>query len=93
MGELARAEQVTPATVSTLVAELERLGLVVRSPDPADARVRRVAPTPEGVALMKEGRRRRVARLAAAVDELEAADRATLARAADLLEALVTARR
>ena len=89
MGELARAEQVTPATVSKLVAELERLGLVARAQDPADARVWRVSPTGQGVTLMKEGRRRRVARLASAVDTLSAADRATLAKAADLLEGLV----
>jgi DNA-binding MarR family transcriptional regulator len=89
MGELARAEQVTPATVSKLVAELERLGLVVRAGDPGDARVWRVSPTREGITLMKEGRRRRVARLASAMEGLGQADRATLARAADVLEAVV----
>jgi hypothetical protein len=41
---------------------------------------------------MKEGRRRRVARLAAGVDALDDADRATLARAADLLERMVARR-
>ncbi len=92
MGELARAEQVTPATISRLVSELERLGLVSRVTDRADARVRRVSPTPQGVALLKEGRRRRVARLATAVHALGADERATLERAADLLEEMVSAR-
>jgi DNA-binding MarR family transcriptional regulator len=90
MGELAKAEQVTPATISRLVSELERLGIVARSGDAADARIRRVSPTAEGVALL-EGRRRRVARLANAVHALGADERSTLDRAADLLEEMVSA--
>ena len=90
VGELARAEQVTAATTSRLVSELERAGLVVRSADAADARVRRVSATQEGTALLMEGRRRRVARLAAAVQALGAAEQATLTRAADLLEEMVS---
>ncbi len=90
MGELARAEQVTPATISRLVAELERQGLAARSSDETDARVRVVSPTAEGTALLHEGRRRRVARLAAALEELGAEDRRTLERAARLLEQIVT---
>jgi len=89
VGELARAEQVTAATTSRLVTELEALGLVVRSRDDGDARVRRVEPTPEGVSLLWEGRRRRVARLAAPLRSLGEGDRDTLARAADLLEWMV----
>jgi len=89
MGELARAEQVTPATISRLVTELEEMGLAVRSADEADARVRVVAATAEGEALLHEGRRRRVARLAGAVDQLGADDRQALARAASLLERMV----
>jgi DNA-binding MarR family transcriptional regulator len=90
MGELARAEQVTPATISRLVAELEQQGLVVRSSDENDARVRVVTPTAEGTALLHEGRRRRVARLAAAVEELGAGDREALGRAARVLEQIAT---
>ncbi|MGE0157883.1 MAG: MarR family winged helix-turn-helix transcriptional regulator [Gemmatimonadales bacterium] len=89
MGELARAEQVTPATISKLVADLERQGLVARSTDAGDARVRRMSATRAGEALLHEGRRRRVARLAAAVEGLDASDRDTLARAAALPERLV----
>ena len=86
VGELARAEQVTAATISRLVTELEEQGLVVRSSDRADARVRVVTPTSEGTALLHEGRKRRVARLAAAFDELGRGDREALQRAARLLE-------
>jgi DNA-binding MarR family transcriptional regulator len=89
VGELARAEQVTPATISRLVTELEDQGLAVRSADEADARVRVVTPTAEGAALLREGRRRRVARLAGALEELGAEDRRVLARAASLLERIV----
>lgn len=92
VGALARAEQVTPATTSRLVSELERLGLVARTADPADGRVRRVRPTAEGTALLTEGRRRRVARLAEAVQRLGRGDRDTLSRAADLLERMVAGR-
>ena len=88
MGELAAAEQVRPPTISRLVRDLERDGLVVREPDPDDARVQRVHATAAGEALLLAGRQRRVARLAAAVAALEPAERATLERAAPLLERL-----
>ena len=90
VGELARAEQVTPATTSRLVSELEALGLAERTVDPDDGRIRRVTPTDRGVALLHEGRRRRVARLAAAVEHLSDVERAALAAAADILERLVS---
>lgn len=90
VGELASAEQVTPATTSRLVSELEALGLVERTVDPDDGRVRRVTPTDRGVALLHEGRRRRVERLAVAVEQLSDAERAALAAAADILEQLVS---
>ncbi len=90
VGELANAEQVTPATTSRLVSELESLGLVERTVDPDDGRVRRVTPTDRGVALMHEGRRRRVERLAIAVEQLSDAERSALAAAADILERLVS---
>lgn len=88
MGELAAAEQVTPPTISRLVQDLERLGLVVRRVDPDDRRILRVEATAEGRRLLDEGRRRRVGSLAAAVAELPAAQRQLLERAAELLERL-----
>lgn len=89
IGELARAEQVTPATISRLVTELEARGLATRSADPSDGRVRRVTATPAGVALLHEGRGRRVARLAEAVEPISAGERATLREAVELLERIV----
>ena len=37
-----------------LLDDLEAAGLVERRPDPADRRARRVAPTPDGLALLRE---------------------------------------
>jgi DNA-binding MarR family transcriptional regulator len=92
VGALAGAEQVTPATISRLVSELEALGLAKRSTDDTDGRVRHVAATTRGVALLKEGRRRRVARLAQGLEGLPEDDRRTLQRATDLLEEVVARR-
>lgn len=92
VGALAGAEQVTPATISRLVSELEALGLAKRSTDDTDGRVRHVAATTRGVALLKEGRRRRVARLARGLEGLPEDDRRTLQRATDLLEEVVARR-
>jgi len=91
VGELAAAEQVTAATTSRLVSDLEAAGLAQRSVDASDARVRRVSATARGVALLKEGRSRRVARLAKGLERLSRADRRVLERAAVLLEQVVSA--
>lgn len=88
LGELAAAEQVRPPTISRLVRDLEAADLVRLRPDPHDGRVRRVEATPEGRALLFEGRRRRVARLTAELADLAPPDLETLARAVELLEGL-----
>src|ERR1043166_1880019 len=63
MSALAAAEQVRPPTMTRLVAELERLGLVERARDSEDLRGIRVRATAKGRRLLEEGRRRRVERL------------------------------
>lgn len=88
ISSLADAEQVRVPTMTTIVAALERAGLVVRERDPADARAVLVRATPRGQALMAEGRARRVAALARALRALSARDRHVLARAAVVLERL-----
>lgn len=88
IGELAAAEQVRPPTISRLVQELERDGLVRREADAEDARIQRVHATAAGEALLHAGRARRVARLAESLAALSPADRRLLERAAPLLEAL-----
>jgi DNA-binding MarR family transcriptional regulator len=85
---LAAAEQVSLPTISRLVGELEREGLVEKLPDPEDRRVRRVVATAAGESLMWEGRRRRVAALARRLADLEPEELAVLRRAAPVLRSL-----
>jgi DNA-binding MarR family transcriptional regulator len=78
LGELARAEQVQPPTISRLIREMEREDLVKVSVDQADRRVKRVAPTPKGRRLLVAARNRRVTRLARAVATLPKAEQTLL---------------
>ena len=88
MSALAQAEQVQPPTITKLVGEMERDGLVERIRSSEDRRVLTVRATAAGKQLLLEGRHRRVARLAKALAELPPAPRSLLARAAELLERL-----
>ena len=88
IGALARTEQVRMPTMSRLVAALEQEGLATRTPDPHDGRASRVHPTALGRSVLRRGRTRRVATLARRLAQLPEADRALLARAADLIEGL-----
>jgi DNA-binding MarR family transcriptional regulator len=88
LGEMARMEQVTPPTMTRMVAALERDGLVLRTTDRADKRVVRVAATAKGRRLIEQGRSARVAFLAQHVSGLSSADRSALRRAADLMHGI-----
>ncbi|MGH9788577.1 MAG: MarR family winged helix-turn-helix transcriptional regulator [Candidatus Acidiferrales bacterium] len=88
LGELARAEQVRPPTMTRIVAGLQRAGLVRRERDAADRRVVRVRATPKGVRVMQAGRRRRIQTLAAQFRRLDARTVTTLGRAASIIEEL-----
>lgn len=89
LGALAQAEQVRPPTITRLVKELERDGLVRRKVDPADRRIQWVQATSAGRRLLQDGRARRVAALAVSLRSLPALDRALLERAAAVLERVV----
>lgn len=89
LGELAAAEQVTPPSMTRIVRNLEADGLVEREPDAADRRVVRVRATERGRSILLEGRRRRVADLAARLEGLGDGDLETLARAAELIESVL----
>src|SRR5215831_8752479 len=56
LGEIAAAEQVTPPTMSRIVAALEADGLVSRTADAADRRISRIAVTPKGQRVLERGR-------------------------------------
>jgi DNA-binding MarR family transcriptional regulator len=89
LGELARAEQVRPPTITRLVRELERDGLVRRREDPDDRRIQRVQATRAGERLLQAGRARRVAALTESLRSLPVADRKLLERATGVLERVV----
>ncbi|HEX6596803.1 MAG TPA: MarR family transcriptional regulator [Acidimicrobiales bacterium] len=86
VGQLAAAEQVRSPTMSGLVAEMEREGLVERRPSAADGRSVVVSATQEGRRVLHEGRRRRVAALAERLAGLDHDEVALLGEAAALLE-------
>ncbi len=90
IGQLAQAEQVSAPTMTRLVVGMERDGLVRREDDPADGRIVWLQATAKGTRILHDGRRRRVAALADDLAALEAADRETLAAAADILERMVS---
>jgi DNA-binding MarR family transcriptional regulator len=85
LGALARAEQVTAATMSKLVSDLEAERLLAKRADPKDRRGLRIEVTAKGRALLMEGRKRRLALLDARLSKLPATDRAKLADAAALM--------
>jgi DNA-binding MarR family transcriptional regulator len=61
IGALAERLEVTQQAASKSVADLERRGYVARTPDPADARARRVALTERGWSAIEGARRHRAA--------------------------------
>src|SRR5919107_480034 len=87
--ELAARERIQRPTATRLIAKLEADGLVGRTADPVDGRSFLIALTPEGAALLRELRTRKDAFLAERLRRLSGEDRATLRRAAVLLEDLL----
>ena len=67
LGQLARAEQVKPPTMTRIVTGLEKDGLVQRTGDAHDRRLTRIQATAKGQKVLAAGRARRVEKLAAAV--------------------------
>jgi len=88
LGALADHERVAPPSITKLVTRLEADGLVVRSSDPDDGRVTRVATSAKGLALVDESRRRKTAWLAGRIATLDADQQRRLADALDILDAL-----
>ena len=88
LGDLARVEGITPATLSRIVAVLEDDGLAERTADPVDRRSSWLMVTPAGLALLAAVRRDRAQVMVARVDRLSAAQRTALSAALDALEAL-----
>lgn len=89
LGELAKVERIQGPTLTRVIANLEEAGLVVRVVDEADRRIARVSITSAGRRLIERGRSRKNAYLAAHLRGFDAEERATLERAAELLERMM----
>jgi len=85
LGDLARAEQVKPPTMTKLVRALESARLVTRKADAVDGRVAWITATEKGKELLKKGRARRVHALAARVKTLSEAQVQDLEHASQLI--------
>jgi DNA-binding MarR family transcriptional regulator len=86
LARLARAEQVTPPTMSRIVAALRASHLVARRRHARDRRQVVLAATAAGRRVMSQGRRRRVRALAGRLTALPPAQLTALAEAAALIE-------
>ncbi|HEV7593694.1 MAG TPA: MarR family transcriptional regulator [Gemmatimonadaceae bacterium] len=93
LGQLARAEQVTPPTMTRIVTGLENDGLLRREGDERDKRLTRIYATPKGQKVLMAGRARRVELLARAVENLSAKQLTDLRRGAQLLRELIDSMR
>jgi len=92
LGELAEAERVQPPTITAAVGRLEHQGLVQRRREPNDRRVVRVQITADGGELLDQTRSRKSAYLEQRLASLSARERATLERAASILEGILEER-
>ncbi|GII21959.1 MarR family winged helix-turn-helix transcriptional regulator [Planosporangium mesophilum] len=88
-GELAAREAVTAPTMTRVLSSLAERGLVIREPDPTDARSVRVSLSPAGVETLARIRSERTALLGARVARLSDEQRAAIVAALPALESLV----
>jgi DNA-binding MarR family transcriptional regulator len=89
LSELARREAVTAPTMSRVLASLDEQGLVIRTPDPNDARGVRIVLSDKGAARLAEVRSHRTALVARRLARLDAEERRTIDAAMPALEALL----
>jgi DNA-binding MarR family transcriptional regulator len=89
LGELAAREAVSAPTMTRVLAALDDRGLILRKPDPADARSTRVELSAAGMKALAEVRSQRTALLDARLARLTAEQRAALEAALPALEAMV----
>jgi DNA-binding MarR family transcriptional regulator len=78
IGDLAADERVKAPSMTRLVRDMERDGLLVRAPDPADGRGVLIELTPRAVALFDAVRAEKIALVADYLDTLSGAARAAI---------------
>jgi DNA-binding MarR family transcriptional regulator len=88
LGDLARAEQVRPPTMTKLVRALEAAKLVTRKADRDDGRISWITATERGRSLLMKGRAARVGALTKKIEELTDREVELLERAATLIRDL-----
>lgn len=89
VGSLARFEQVSQPTMTSLTQALQREGFVRSEADATDRRVRRLVATARGKRLLERARAARVAELASMMTELGREERETLAKAARVIDGML----
>ena len=87
--ELADRERIKRPTATRIVRHLEAAGLVERVKDPEDGRASILSATAEARELLKRLRARKTAYLAKRLAAMDAEDRRTLEKAAELLEGML----
>ena len=88
-GEVATRERIQRPTATRVLARLEEQGLIDRMPDVRDGRSSLLTASEAGRDLLAELRTRKTAFLASRIEDLDDEDRATLERAADILERML----
>lgn len=86
--DLVKTEQLKQPALTSLVAKLERDGLIKRRPDPTDGRAMLLSLTGEGRQIVRSRHANRVAKLTQLVDQLTDDERAVLASSMDVLTRL-----
>jgi len=89
LGALANAEHLRGPTMSQMVEELERAGLLVRRQKPEDRRSVLLEATPRGREVLEQGRQLRIVQLAEQLEHLTSKELETLRSAVALLERLL----
>lgn len=87
--ELAECERISPPSMSRTVAALVETGWVARADDPDDGRLVVLSLTEEGAAVLVAERAKRDVWMAERLESLSPQERATLAAATDILEAVM----
>src|SRR5262245_23704701 len=87
--ELADRERIKRPTATRVVRILQSLKLIERIQDPEDGRASILSITAEGRALLRRLRARKTAYLAKRIEQLDAEEKRTLERGAELLEGML----